>query len=73
MGISGHMLGDRALRRLVRKTGLPLDRAYIRGHESEGRVIIDGKCHHYDINPDTGEYREIDPSVSGHWSSCPRT
>ena len=72
MGISGHMLGPRKLRRLSELTGLPLDRAYIRNHDSEGRVIVDGRCVHYEINPETGEHHQIDPEVYGHWSSCPR-
>lgn len=71
MGIGGHILGDRKLRRLRELTGLDLDRAYIRNRDAEGRVIeVDGRCVHYSIDPKTGVYAlNIDPI---HWASCPK-
>ena len=70
MGIGGHILGEKKLRRLSRLSGLDLDRAYIRGHASEGRVIRDGGCVHYAIDPSTGEHERINQPM--HWTSCPR-
>lgn len=70
MGIGGHILGERKLRRLREITGLNLDRAYIRNKDAEGRVIEDGRCRHYKIDLDSGQSIEIDPVI--HWSSCPR-
>jgi hypothetical protein len=70
MGISGHMLGERKLRRLSERTGLPLDRALHRGHACEGRTVTDGVCTHYDIDWDSGAHRLIEEPL--HWSSCPR-
>lgn len=70
MGISGHMLGERKLRRLRRLTGLDIDRAFHRGHDCVGRVITDGVCRHYSIDWDTGEYTLI--ILPMHWTSCPR-
>ena len=73
MGIGGHMLGEKKLRRLSRLTGLALDRAYRRGRAAEGRVIEDGRCVHYSIDPVTGEHKrrsEGEPLL--HWSSCSR-
>jgi hypothetical protein len=69
MGIGGHMLGRRKLRQLSTLTGLPLDRAYIRGHASEG-VVWSGTTHdHYAINPDTGEHQLISEPLL-HWGTC---
>lgn len=65
MGIGGHMLGPKKLKRLATLTGLPLDRAYIRNGYSEGRTPDD---RHWEIDPKTGAYEEIiDPH---HWTSC---
>ncbi len=71
MGISGHMLGPRKLRRLQRACGLPLFRAYIRNHYCEGVVQQDefSTCRHFEIDPVTGAYREIEYPI--HWASCP--
>lgn len=70
MGIGGHILGPRKLRSLSRLTGLPLNRAYIRGHDSEGVVWLpDGGCVHYAIDPATGEHERVEQPT--HWSSCP--
>jgi hypothetical protein len=68
MGIGGHILSGRNLRRLSRKTGLDLDRAYIRNKESQGVIWTDDGCIHYDIDPETGEYDVISNPI--HWSSC---
>lgn len=70
MGIGGHMLGPRRLRRLQRITGLPLDRAFRRGRQCEGRVVWGGRCFHYDIDWATGVHHVI-PTVI-HWVSCPQ-
>lgn len=71
MGIGGHMLGPVKLRRLSRLTGLPLDRACIRGQVCVGVVWTGpGACEdvHYAIDKRTGAYTEItDPD---HWSTC---
>lgn len=70
MGIGGHMLGEKSLRRLNRLTGLDLDRAYIRGNHSEGVAYTGTTCVHYEINPKTGAWIvESDPI---HWASCPK-
>lgn len=70
MGIGGHILGDRKLRRLRERSDLNLDRAYIRGQECEGRVIQpDGTCEHFTIDPETGASERIDAPM--HWVSCP--
>lgn len=70
MGISGHILGARKLRRLQRLTGLPFDRAY-RYHDSGGARLIDenGRCQHYGVNFRTGEAQLQERAV--HWWSCP--
>lgn len=70
MGIGGHMLGPKSLRRLSRLTGLSLDRAYIRGREAGGRVIEDGRCIHFRIDPKTGASERVERPT--HWTSCPR-
>lgn len=68
MGIGGHMLGPKKLRRLSRLTDLPLRRAYRRGRYAEG-VVWDGDSHtHYKIDPVTGNHEEI--PFPWHWASC---
>jgi len=69
VGIGGHMLGEKKLRRLSEVSGLSLDRAYRRGRECEGRVVAGGRCIHYEIDWDTGENKVI---TTTHWSSCPK-
>lgn len=70
MGISGHMLGERRLRRLREQTGIPFDRAYIMdGRTGEGVVWSEGSCTHYAIDPKTKTAVVIIPRA--HWSSCP--
>ena len=68
MGIGGHVLGPKKLRKLAALTGLPLNRAIIRNHYGEGVVWTEAGCRHYQIDPKTGEHTEIaDPF---HWASC---
>lgn len=68
MGISGHILGPRKLRKLVRETGMPFDRAYRRNNYGGGRVAYDGTCLHYEIDFTTMSVMPIiNPT---HWSSC---
>lgn len=71
MGVGGHMLGPKKLRRLARLTGLPLERAYIRNGDAQGRTIEDGHCVHWAIDPYSGAYERIS-SPRTHWTSCPR-
>jgi hypothetical protein len=71
MGIGGHMLGSRKLARLQRLTGLPIDRAYRRNHQCEGRVVWGGTCHHFVIDYTTGKHRIITGRII-HWASCPK-
>lgn len=59
MGIGGHILGPRKLRKLAAPTGLPLDRAYIRNGYSEGVVWTADGCEHYRIDPKSGEHQRI--------------
>ena len=69
MGIGGHMLGPRKLRRLRNLTGLNLRRAYIRGRGCEGVVGEMGPGHiHYRIDPKVGDYEPIANPM--HWGSC---
>ena len=69
MGIGGHVLGLRKLRRLQRLTGLPLDRAIIRNHYCEGVVWTDTGCSaHYEIDLSTGEATVIEEPF--HWGTC---
>lgn len=70
MGIGGHMLGATKLARLQRLTGLPLDRAFRRNHQCEGRVVWGGTCYHYDIDWATGAHR-VETGRIIHWASCP--
>lgn len=69
MGIGGHILGPRKLRQLSERTGLRLTRAYRRNQECVG-ITVETTCRHWQIDHETGEYREIPDPV--HWSSCPQ-
>lgn len=68
MGISGHMLGPKKLRKLSKLTGLPLSRAYIRNKAAEGVVWTSNGCEHYWIDPKTGEWEFND--LPSHWYTC---
>jgi len=68
MGIGGHILGPRKLRRLRALTGLPLDRAYIRNHHAEGVIWSDDGCRHFEIDPHTGAHKPI--AEPDHWTTC---
>lgn len=70
MGISGHMLGPRKLRRLERETGIPFERAYNRNGKGAARVLAeDGTClGHWVI-----DFRSMEVSQDPHpwhWFSC---
>lgn len=69
MGISGHILGARNLRRLNAELGTDFDRAYRLHHQGGGRRVNEqGQCEHYDFNLVTKEVtRDINPM---HWTSC---
>lgn len=69
MGISGHILGERKLRRLIRETGLPFERAYNRNGVGQGRIIVGDRCRHYWIDFEGWATREIQEPQ--HWTSCP--
>lgn len=72
MGLGAHVLGDKKLAALQRKTGLTLNRAFRRNDYTEGITWHPtGGCTHYAINWDTGEYKEI--TVAAHFTSCPKT
>lgn len=68
MGISGHMLSEKSLRRVNRRTGMNFDRAYIRGKYGEGRRIEDGECAHYCFSTKTWACEPVERGL--HWSSC---
>lgn len=69
MGVGGHILGPKKLRKLSNLTGLSLDRAAIRNGASEGIVWHeDGTDTHYEIDPKTGEHEPIEDPM--HWSTC---
>lgn len=70
MGISGHILGERKLRRVNRETGMEFDRAFNRNGRGIGRLVEDGICYHYFIDFSTWETERILQPT--HWSSCPR-
>lgn len=71
MGISGHILGERKLRKLRGQTGINFDRAYNRNGEGVGRVIENGVCvMHYSI--DFSTYQAVEIADATHWFSCPR-
>jgi len=71
MGIGGHVLGDKKLRVLSRKTGLSLNRAIRRNDECEGVIHHqDGSCTHYKITYSTGDAEVIKNPT--HWTSCIR-
>lgn len=69
MGVN--VLGPRKLRKLVRMTGLELDRALVYSHHENGRVAaartIDHR--HVLIDRETGEVWD-DDSTHPCWSSC---
>lgn len=71
MGIGGHILGERKLRQLQRKTGVPFDRAYRRNHYCEARLVNGSVCVHFTVDWQTGEVWEITQPI--HWTSCPRS
>lgn len=69
MGISGHMLSEKSLRRVNRNTGMNFDRAFIRNGYGQGRQVNEqGACEHYAFDPRTWEVTK-DESAN-HWSSC---
>lgn len=68
MGIAGHILGPKKLRRLATATGLPLDRAINRNGYCEGVVWTDSGCQHFEIDLRNGTHQQIDNP--GHWSTC---
>ena len=68
MGISGHMLGEKKLRRLNNWSGMEFDRAFNRNGGGAARTIEDGACVHYVVD---FEAKKISRNPdSGHWSSC---
>ena len=69
MGISGHILGDKKLRKVARSTGVPFTSAFIRNREAQGVVIVGDKCLHYWFDPKTWEATRV--SNPTHWASCP--
>lgn len=72
MGISGHMLGEKKLRRLRRITGLEhIDRAYTRGRYTEARLLAESSHLHIQVDMATGEWAVADDPII-HWSSCPQ-
>ena len=68
MGIGGHILGPKRLRRLNRDTGKQFDRAVIRGHDATGVVWTPDGCEHYEIDERTWESVQIVDPV--HWFTC---
>ena len=72
MGISGHILGERKMRRLNRVTGMDFDRAYrYHGPTYARRINEHGQCEHFVVNEVTGEVvQNIDQTI--HWTSCPK-
>lgn len=69
MGIGGHMLGPRKLRKLNRETGMEFDRAFNRDGVGGARLLDEnGECRHYWINFRTMEIELV--LNASHWSSC---
>lgn len=70
MGISGHILGERKLRKLNRETGMDFDRAYNRNGQGEARMIDErGDCLHFWVDFRTMEVELLEFPM--HWTSCP--
>jgi hypothetical protein len=70
VGIGGHIVGERKLRRLVAKTGLPLNRAYIvSSHYGQGVVWTETGCRHYSFDPKSGDILE-EIHTPTHWTTC---
>ena len=70
MGISGHILGPRKLRRLRAWSGIDFDRAWNRNGYGEARLINEhGKCSHFRVDFQEHRIEEIDLPI--HWLSCP--
>jgi hypothetical protein len=71
MGIGGHILGDKKLRQLRAKTGVPFDRAFRMHWGGEGVVWTADGCEHYGFDWKTGQTQPLtDPR---HWTSCDPT
>ena len=71
MGISGHVLGPRKLRRLNRLTDMDFDRAYNRNGEIQARKLVEGVCVHFEVDAeDWGVLPIPEVDLFGHWSSC---
>lgn len=71
MGIGGHMLGSKKLKRLRDISGLTnIDRAYTRGNYTEARVLMGSRHFHVRVDKTTGEWFPIEGDVT-HWTSCP--
>ena len=68
MGIAGHMLGERKLRRLVAWSGIPFDRAFNRNGEGVARLVVDGRCVHFFVDYRAQTVERITSPT--HWSSC---
>jgi hypothetical protein len=68
MGIGGHMLGERKLRRLNRETGMVFDRAYNRNGTGVARIKDETGCRHFFVSFQTWEFEEIPEPT--HWWSC---
>lgn len=68
MGIAGHILGPRKLRKLCRLTGVTFNRAYNHNGYCEAVVWLDEGCEHYLIDRDTHIATPFTPRC--HWTSC---
>ena len=68
MGMGGHILGPKKLRKLNANTGLGADRAYRRGGYCEARVRVPGGCEHYEVDWVSWEARLVEAPF--HWASC---
>ncbi|WVX89739.1 hypothetical protein Curie_22 [Microbacterium phage Curie] len=73
MGNLAHMLGEKKLRRLVIKTGMPFTSAYRRGSTGEARLQEGVTCLHYTlafgINNTISVYGPLRKQCD--WYSCP--
>lgn len=70
MGIAGHILGEKKMRKLNRETGMNFDRAFNRNGQGVGRVLFGATDTHYAIDFTTYEIAYIDDPT--HWTSCPK-